>query len=134
MQDPYCQGIRSVLKHKSKAKNLEIIGEGIYVCTEGPRFESSAEIRFYHRIGGDVVGMTSVPEVILAKEAGMCYGAVGIVMNWCTGMVVAEASATDILNTVNEKKEALTQLFVEIFKEGLFDDENCNCKDALVRL
>ena len=134
MQDPYCKGIRSILKKKSSDKNLEIAGEGVYVCTEGPRFESSAEIRFYHQIGGDVVGMTSVPEVVLAKKAGLCYGAVGIVTNWCTGMVMEEASATDILNTVNNKKEALTQLFVEIFNEGLFDNMDCNCKDALVHL
>ena len=78
--------------------------------------------------------MTSVSEVVLAKEAGLCYSAVDIVINWCTGMVVEEAFATDILNTVNEKKEALKKLFMEIFKEGLLDNQKCNCKDALVYL
>ncbi|MDQ0507734.1 S-methyl-5'-thioadenosine phosphorylase [Aedoeadaptatus ivorii] len=64
----------------------EKLPRGIYVTTEGPRFESRAEIRFYASIGGDVVGMTNVPEVVLAKEMGMYYANICHVVNYCTGV------------------------------------------------
>lgn len=59
---------------------------GVYVSTEGPRFESRAEINFYASIGGDVVGMTNVPEVVLARELGLHYANINHVVNYCTGV------------------------------------------------
>ena len=59
---------------------------GVYVSTEGPRFESKAEIKFYASIGGDVVGMTNVPEVVLARELGLHYANINHVVNYCTGV------------------------------------------------
>lgn len=134
MADPYCKGMRGVIKKESTGQGLTIAGEGVYVCTEGPRFETAAEIRFYKQIGGDVVGMTNVPEVVLAKELGLCYSAVGVITNWCTGMVKEEASAKGILETVAVKKDGLTNLFTHIFKTGGFEKNICDCKDALIRL
>ncbi len=60
--------------------------EGIYVCTEGPRLETPAEIRKYGMLGGDLVGMTLVPEVFLAKELEMCYMPVCYVTNFAEGI------------------------------------------------
>jgi 5'-methylthioadenosine phosphorylase len=84
MADPYCQNLRKLFSTAAKEEGVKVAGEGVYVCTEGPRFETPAEIRMYQKIGGDVVGMTNVPEVVLAKELEMCYAAAGIITNWCT--------------------------------------------------
>ena len=59
---------------------------GVYVCTEGPRFESAAEIKMFAMMGGDLVGMTNMPESILAREAEMCYTNCSIVTNMAAGI------------------------------------------------
>ncbi|MDO5037974.1 MAG: MTAP family purine nucleoside phosphorylase [Tissierellia bacterium] len=59
----------------------------VYLCTQGPRFESAAEIKVYQLMGAHVVGMTNVPEVVLAKELGLHYSLVCHVTNLCTGLV-----------------------------------------------
>lgn len=131
MKDPYCHLLREkVLENKV----VPVKGEGVYVCTEGPRFETAAEIRFYNQIGGHVVGMTNVPEVVLAKELGLCYAGVGIVTNMCTGMVEKEASGEEILERVGDKKEKLTQVFMDIFERGNLSKRDCDCRKALIKL
>lgn len=130
MSDPYCKNMREKLFKTSKEIGINLAGEGVYVTTEGPRFETAAEIRFMKMIGGDMVGMTNVPEVLLAKEMGMCYSAVGFVTNWCTGMTEV-VSSHDIGEAMGRSKENLTKLFIETFKRGL-DQEDCNCKNSLL--
>lgn len=132
MSDPYCSNLRNYIKLKALDLDIKIAEEAVYVCTEGPRFETASEIRFYKRIGGDVVGMTNVPEVVLAKELGMCYAACGIVSNWCTG-VKGEISVHDIQGAIGSNKEKLTNLFVSIFRKGLTQDR-CQCLAAIMNL
>lgn len=85
----------------------EKLPRGVYVATEGPRFESRAEIKFYASIGGDVVGMTNVPEVVLARELGLHYANICHVINYCTGventMVISKSEAVrnNILHAVD---------------------------------
>ncbi|MEW6623069.1 MAG: S-methyl-5'-thioinosine phosphorylase [Bacillota bacterium] len=133
MADPYCKALRQLFKQEAEKEGMEIAGEGVYVCTEGPRFETAAEIKMFQKLGGDVVGMTNVPEVVLAKELGMCYGAVGIITNWCTGMG-AEMELEDILAAVDLNKARLTDLFVKIFLTREMTQENCLCSKALIKL
>jgi|GEM_PF-18785 len=92
MDSPYCQRLSDLVAGLAPSAGVDIKGRAIYVCTEGPRFETAAEIRMYAALGGDVVGMTNVPECVLAKELGMCYAAVGIISNWCTGISFQMAS------------------------------------------
>lgn len=133
MAEPYCSQLcGKVLEHTNST--VKIRDGIIYVCTEGPRFETAAEIRFYGQIGGDVVGMTNVPEVVLAKELSMCYSAVGVVTNMCTGLVMEEASGQEILSIVNDRKEALTNMFVDIFLNGNLRTDVCGCRSSLIRV
>ena len=73
--NPYCPELRNILQKVGTEQGLTIHNGGTYVCTEGPRFETPAEIKMFHMLGGDTVGMTNVPEVNLANEAGngICY-------------------------------------------------------------
>jgi 5'-methylthioadenosine phosphorylase len=59
---------------------------GVYACFDGPRFETRAEIRMAAAAGANVVGMTGVPEVVLALEAGLRYAALALVVNPAAGL------------------------------------------------
>ncbi|NMB12628.1 MAG: S-methyl-5'-thioinosine phosphorylase, partial [Firmicutes bacterium] len=71
--EPYCGTMRGIIDQAAAELGLPLHSKGCYVCVEGPRYETPAEILAYRRLGGDVVGMTNVPEVVLAREAGLCY-------------------------------------------------------------
>lgn len=131
MSDPYCKNMREKFYLHAKDLDLDIKGEAVYICTEGPRFETASEIKMYRNLG-DVVGMTSVPEVVLAKELGICYSAIGIITNWCTG-IGEEIAIHDIQGSVDKNRERITDVFIKVFKEGL-EQENCNCKNSIIQL
>lgn len=132
MSDPYCRNLREKFISISKNEGLDIKGEAVYVCTEGPRFETAQEIKMFKKLGGDVVGMTNVPEVVLAKELGICYSTIGIISNWCTGMV-GDIVLHDIQGTIEGNKEKITEVFIKIFQEDLTED-NCNCTNSIIEL
>lgn len=133
MSDPYCRNLRKLMADNSASRNISFAGDAVYVCTEGPRFETAAEIRMYRSMGGDVVGMTNVPEVVLAKELGMCYAAAGIITNWCTGTAGEDIVIHDILSSMDKNKENLTMLFTDILS-SVPGRDNCSCKDAVMEL
>ncbi len=132
MSDPYCRNLREKFYATAKEQGLSIKGDAVYVCTEGPRFETAQEINMFKKMGGDVVGMTSIPEVVLAKELGMCYATVGIISNWCTG-VKEEITLHDIQGTIEKNKEKITDIFIKIFQQELHQS-NCNCNNAIIEL
>ena len=69
MTEPYCPRIRAVLRQAGEARlGGALHPAGTYLCAEGPRFESPAEIRMFRQLGADVVGMTGIPELVLARE------------------------------------------------------------------
>lgn len=133
MSEPYCSNLRKLFHAESKALGIDIKGEAVYVCTEGPRFETEYEIKMYKQLGCDVVGMTNVPEVILAKELGMCYAAVGIITNWCTGIENKEITLKDIQESMNNNKELVTKAFVNVLV-GDINQEKCFCNRSIMRL
>ena len=133
MSDPYCSDMRRWLMDAAKRRGLKVKGEAVYVCTEGPRFETSVEIEMFRILRGDVVGMTNIPEVVLAKELGMCYAAVGIITNWCTGMETEPVTLSEIQGALALNKERITETFLDVFGH-LPDETRCACRDALIRL
>jgi 5'-methylthioadenosine phosphorylase len=86
MSEPYCSQLRKVLLQESESLELTAHSDGVYAMMKGPRFESPAEIEALKRLGADVVGMTNVPEVVLARELGMCYATVTVITNYAAGM------------------------------------------------
>lgn len=84
-KEPFCPEIREGLIKTLKKLNLKFQDSGVYVCTEGPRLETPAEIRKFKIIGGDVVGMTLAPEAFLAREIEMCYASICYLTNFAEG-------------------------------------------------
>ncbi len=83
---PYCEELRGLMLRTAHDAGIPVIGRGTYAATQGPRFESAAEIRRMGRDGGDVVGMTGMPETGLARELGICYATLAIVVNYAAGV------------------------------------------------
>lgn len=109
-------------------------GQAVYVQTSGPRFETATEIKAYRAMGGDVVGMTNASECALAKEAGICYAAVGVVTNWCTGVEFESAGVHDIQASMAQNKSELIALLIRLLAGPASEDEHCTCARALIKL
>ena len=133
MSDPYCRNLRKRMSETAKDQPPGFKGEGVYCCSEGPRFETAAEVRMIRQWGGDVVGMTNVPEAQLAKELGLCYAAVSVVVNMATGM---EQGAVD-LEYGDGLIKASMQRLRKLLKDSLIaplDQDHCGCSNALIPL
>ncbi len=100
MTEPYCPELRALLSASAGDLGLRLGERATYVCTEGPRFETPAEIRAYARLGGDLVGMTGVPEVVLAREAGLCYATVAISTNYAAGLAGRPLSHEEVVQAM----------------------------------
>lgn len=77
---------RTFLMKAAMKESLAVEDGGVYVCGNGPRYETPAEIRLYMQWGGDLVGMTAASEAILMREAGIDYGCLAIVTNLAAGL------------------------------------------------
>ena len=95
MTEVYCPEIRRALIEVSSHTSRKVWNESILACTDGPRYETPAEIRMMRNAGCDIVGMTSAPEAFLARELEMCYGSVCFVTNMAAGLQKA-LSASEV--------------------------------------
>lgn len=82
---PYCEAMRERLLRAARAAGEAVAPEGTYAATQGPRLETAAEISRLERDGAHFVGMTGMPEAALARELGLCYAALAIVVNAAAG-------------------------------------------------
>jgi 5'-deoxy-5'-methylthioadenosine phosphorylase len=82
---PYCEALRQRLLKAAHAAGEAIVAGGTYAASQGPRLETAAEIDRLERDGADMVGMTGMPEAALAREAGLCYAAIAVVVNHAAG-------------------------------------------------
>ncbi len=96
---PYCEALRARLREA--AAGQQIVNNGVYAATQGPRLESAAEINRLERDGADMVGMTGMPEAALAREIGLRYAVLAVVVNHAAGRgESSEAIHLDQINAV----------------------------------
>jgi 5'-methylthioinosine phosphorylase len=82
---PYTPALRERLLAAARACGEAVVDGGVYACTQGPRLETAAEIERIARDGGDMVGMTGMPEAALAREAELAYATLAVVVNHAAG-------------------------------------------------
>lgn len=124
--EPYCPEMRGCITSAMPIKH-KLHKKGTYVCAEGPRFETAAEIRMFAALGGDVVGMTGVPECVLARELGMCYACIAVVTNYAAGISDEPVSHEEVL----EEMEKLGKTIQDYVIGCLFsvpEKTGCGCK------
>jgi 5'-methylthioadenosine phosphorylase len=129
MSRPYCPQLRCSLAEAARSLGLEV-AEGVYVCAEGPHLESPAQIRMMRQFG-DVVGMTGYPEVVLAREAALCYASLCIVTNPAAGMAGAsELTISDIADLMKKSQEIVGEI-IYLAAQQISEEKSCGCRDAL---
>ncbi len=126
--EPYCSDLNRTLVEAAKNTRLEILTGATYVTAEGPRFETPAEIRMYKLLGGDLVGMTNVPEVVLAREAGLCYSTVALSTNFAAGISPALLTHHEVLAVMAENVEKVRRLLMETIP-SLREERDCQCRE-----
>jgi 5'-methylthioadenosine phosphorylase len=127
--DPMCPEIRKVLISVAKEAKIKAHSTGTYVCIEGPRFSTKAESKMLQMWGADVVGMTLVPECVLAREAELCYATTAMVTDydcWKDHPVTTE----EIVATMKANSEKVKKILVEAVTK-LPKEQSCECKCAL---
>lgn len=127
--EPYCPELRNILMEEAKNLGIKLHPYGTYICTDGPRFETPAEIRMFTNFG-DLVGMTNVPEVVLARELELCYVTVSLVTNYAAGISKTPLSHQEVLSAMAENIEKVRNLFSSVIPK-IPKERSCPCKSAL---
>ncbi|MDH7482422.1 MAG: MTAP family purine nucleoside phosphorylase [Armatimonadota bacterium] len=123
---PYCSELMSFLRQAALCLGLGNLPGVTYVGMSGPRYETPAEVRMLGKLGGDVVGMTAVPETILAREFGMCYSCLAIVTNYGAGLSDVILSHEDVVKMVKARSAEIRSLLERAIMM-IPDDSKCSC-------
>ncbi len=111
--EPYTQSMRAVVLGSATRLGLDAHDGGCYAATQGPRFETAAEIDRIERDGGDIVGMTGMPEAVLARELGLAYATVALVVNPAAGRSDAVISLEQIMQELDNGMIKIKRLLVD---------------------
>jgi purine-nucleoside phosphorylase len=115
MSEPYCRKL-SQLAHRC-ALDLGIrLQKGVYVAVAGPNLETRAEYRMLKQMGSDVVGMSTIPEVIVARHMGIPVLAISVVTDMCLPDNLKEATFSEIIAVANEAEPRMTKIITEFLK------------------
>ncbi len=127
---PYCPETRRVLLEALKKSGLRVWEKAVFVCTEGPRYETPAEVEMFRRLGCDVLGMTGTTEAVLARELEMCYATVCFVSNMAAGLQgkITPAESSDSFKPISSRLE---QALIEAIKALPLARKDCPCLNAL---
>ena len=110
MTHPYTPELRNRLLRGAAVAGIEVHDGGVYGATEGPRFETTAEIDRMERDGCAVVGMTAMPEAALARELGMEYAACAVVSNAAAGRGPAEITMDDVYENLERGMQGVRRI------------------------
>ena len=116
MSQPYDASLNKKLLAIARTKKIKL-NKGVYVGVMGPNLETRAEYRFLKMIGGDAVGMSTVPEVIVANHAKLPCCAISVLTDDCDPDNLKPANFTDIVKAANKIEPKLTELYVELIKQ-----------------
>jgi 5'-methylthioadenosine phosphorylase len=137
MAKPYCERLRKVVIDVSKKVKAKVHKQGTYVCMEGPQFSTRAESLMHQKWGGQLIGMTAMPEAKLAREAQMCYVLISMVSDydcWQEHKKNADSQELikEIIGNLNDATENTIRLIDAILKsKQAFCNEICQCRKSL---
>jgi 5'-methylthioadenosine phosphorylase len=122
--EPMCPQLHGILINVALNLNIKNHHYGTYVCIEGPRFSTKAESKMYQKWGADIIGMTMVPEVVLAREAEICYANISTVTDYDCWKDHA-VSVEDIINIMKKGTENVKRIIAETIAKT---PSECSCK------
>ena len=116
MSEAYNKELRNLAIQIAMTQGLDL-KEGIYVGNTGPTYETPAEIRMARVMGGDAVGMSTVPEVIVARHCGMKVLGISCLTNMAAGILDQPLSHDEVIETTEKVKEKFLRFVKEIVKD-----------------
>ncbi|MGM9994070.1 MAG: purine-nucleoside phosphorylase [Candidatus Avigastranaerophilus sp.] len=116
MSEVYSKDLIDIAEDTAEALSVEY-QKGVYVATTGPSYESPAEIRMFRMLGADAVGMSTVPEAIVAKWAGMNVLGISCLTNYAAGISDSPLNHQEVIETANRVKENFKKLLAELIKK-----------------
>jgi 5'-methylthioadenosine phosphorylase len=137
LAQPTCSRLRKKILTSAETIDAKVHTEGTYVCMEGPQFSSRAESLMHKSWGGDLIGMTALPEAKLAREAQMCYALIALVSDYdCWKEHSPGAKKNDLLQEIIANLQAATNNALQLIKAVLQSDEklcsdDCPCRKSL---
>jgi 5'-methylthioadenosine phosphorylase len=129
VSEPYCPELRKILLKAAENGVERTWHDVVYVCTEGPRYETPAESRMFRGLGCDVAGMTGIPEVVLARELEMCYASLCFITNMAAGLQ-KHLSA----ELISEGSRKLRQTLQKVLEDAVIRipwKRSCRCSRTL---
>ena len=129
--EPYCPELTDILAEAAgSATDTDVVRGGTYVCIEGPQFSTRAESDFYRDQGWDVIGMTTIPEAKLAREAEMAYATIAGVTDYDVWKTDSQVSLEEVLENAAANETAIKRT-VEAAIDAIPEDHECDCHSAL---
>ena len=117
MSAAYDKKLIAMAKEIAEEKGIRVV-EGVYLGTQGPTFETPAEYRMFHRMGGDAVGMSTVPEVIVARHCGIRVFGISVITDLGVEGIVVECSHEEVQKAADEAQPKMTTIFREIINRA----------------
>ena len=131
MADPFCGELRELLVKNGKNLKFRIHDGGTYICVQGPRFSTRAESNLFRSWKVSVIGMTLVPECVLAREAEICYSGISMVTDydcWKKGHTV---TIDEVIRTVKANENKVKQMLQNVLQKIPSERKKCGCGSAL---
>lgn len=130
MAEPFCPRLRKLLAQVATELQIPHHDRGTVVTIEGPRFSTQAESRMFQMWGGDVINMSTVPEVVLAREAGLCYAAIAMSTDYDSWHASKEAvSIAMVMQTMARNAEQVNRILPMAIAR--ITDAPCLCRESI---
>jgi 5'-methylthioadenosine phosphorylase len=130
MADPFCEALRQILIQTASRENIPHHAKGTVVTIEGPRFSTRAESHMFRLWGGDIINMSTVPEAVLAREAGICYAVAAMSTDYDAWHHSEEPVTWEMIATVMSKNvRNVKEIFFKALPAVTYED--CLCRRAI---
>ncbi len=116
LSQPYSLELNNKIIEIAKKHNI-VVHSGVYVAVSGPNLETRAEYRFLRGIGADVVGMSTIPEVIVANQMSLPCCAISVLTDECDPDNLKPVDISEIIRVANEAEKDLTTIYTDLIKE-----------------
>jgi 5'-methylthioadenosine phosphorylase len=129
MREPVCPALHDRLFDAATQRFPRVFPRGVYLVTDGPRFESPAEVDYMKRLGGDVIGQSFAPEVFLARDIGACFAGVYLVVNYGEG-IVRDWEHAELKAAFTDESETMSRIVLDVVADA---DLHAPCRCAEYR-
>lgn len=126
MREPVCPDLADHLRAGADKAFPRVFSRGTYLATDGPRFESVAEVDYMKRLGSDIIGQSMCPEVFLARDIGACYAGIYVVVNYGEG-VVREWEHAEMKSIFFDESETIARIVLDAVAHASLDEAACRC-------